>query len=132
MFVSRVRVDLTSSTSGAVVAYSPILNGPLLSVRYSSGGTLGTTAVLTLTNEGTDEACYTKAIGSAGATVRPRAVVCKSTSGTIYNTTGTANPVTDYFEFANERLKCSIGGTTASDLTGTLLVAMGGHAGSTA
>lgn len=126
MYVQRYSVAITGSTAAAATAaYSPVLNGRLLSVRYSSGGTISSTAVLTLTNEGTDEAYYAKAIGSAGASFRPRGAICKTTGTGIYQTTGTANPIVDYLELANERLKCTVSKSTASGLTGTLLIAVG-------
>ncbi len=126
MYIAKHSLTLIESTAlGGDTDYTPILNGRLLSIRYSSGGTLSSTAVLTAKNEGANETCYAKAIGSAGVAFRPRPTVCGSTGTTIYRTTGTANPVTDYFEFANERLKLTIGASTAAGLTGTFIIAVG-------
>ena len=122
MFAQKHTVTLTGSTAGAVTGYTPVLNGALSSVRYSSGGTLSSTALLTIANEGTDETMYSKALGSAAATVRPRMAVCRSTGTTVYNTTGTANPVVDYGVFANERAALTIGKTTATGVTGTFIL----------
>lgn len=124
MHISRVNVSITGSTATSV-AYSSIVTGRLLSVRYSSGGTISSTAVLTIANETTDETAFTKAIGSASTTYRPRLPICTSAGVTIQNTTGTANPVSEPCEFANERIRCSVGKSTASGQTGTLIFAIG-------
>lgn len=122
--IERKTVSITGSTAGTTT-YSGILNGYLLSVRYSSGGTISSTAPITFTNEGTDETICIKAMGSAGTTVRPYATICQSTGRTIYQTTGTTNPVMVPHEFAYERMKITIGKTTGTQ-TGTLLVAVQG------
>jgi hypothetical protein len=125
MWFERHSVTLTGTTATAgSIGYTPMLNGRLYSIRYSSGTSpvLGTTTVLTVTNMGTDEVYYAKAVGTSAVTIRPRMSVSRSTGGIIYNTTAATQPVAECGELANERLSISIGKTTASGLTGTFII----------
>lgn len=111
---TRISIPLVGSTGGSV-AYSTPLNGKLCSIRYSSGGTISATAPVTVANEKTDESYFVKAIGSGSVTWRPAKAICDSTGGALATYT--------YPEFAFERAKCSVGATTVSGQTGTLLLA---------
>ncbi len=126
MYVQKISVTLASSSTGAasVAVYTPVLDGRLLSVRLSTDGTLSSTAVTTITNEGTGEAVLTKAL-AAGTTYRPRATLCGLTGTAIYHTTGTANPQTDYLTLANERLKFAVGACAAAGQSGTVKLHIG-------
>lgn len=126
MYYQRHSVTITAtSTGGGASAYTPMLNGKLKSIRYSSGGTLSVAAIFSVTNEGTDESYYSKAVGSAGVTFRPRMATVTSAGVAIGHTTGSTMPVSECGELANERLKLTIATSTAASLTGTFLLGVG-------
>ena len=124
MFAIRHEVVATTTAgSSTVTAYTPMVNGRLISIRLKGGHTFGSTGTVTVTNEGTGESLTVSALGStAGFTKYPRATVVTSTGGAIKPSTGSAMP--DYMVLANERIKAVVAKAGASH-TGTFVFTIG-------
>lgn len=122
MFAQRFTVPVTTIADGSATAFSPVINGQLVSIQYVkpvSGG-YSDGVGFTITNETTGETLWTQSAVNASTLVSPRQAT-HTTAGvaSLYAAAGTA--VTAPLYLANDRIKIVItsGGNV---LTGSFVI----------
>lgn len=118
-FIQRDTVSVTTAADGTATAYSSVLNGKIVSIRYVKTD-FATGVDFTITAEATGETIWTQNDVNASVTVAPRQAT-HSTAGAaaLYAAGGAA--VNDQIAIANDRVKIVIaqGGDTK---TGTFYI----------
>jgi len=113
-FIQRETVVVTTGADQTAVAYSPVMTGKIVSVRYVKGD-FADGVDFTITSEATGETIWAQADVNASVTVAPRQAT-HSTAGaaSLYASGGQA--VNDMIAIAKDRIKISIaqGGDTKS------------------
>lgn len=126
MYLQRIAVALAVDASGDQTAYSEVVSGRVIAIRYVVDGTnpLATGADLTITGETTGTPIITITnIGTSSVGFMPRQATCDVTgAASLYAAGGTA--VTDKIAIAGERIKVVVaqGGTSK---VGTLYFMIG-------
>jgi hypothetical protein len=109
MYIKKEVIDVTTDATGNATAYSPIINGRILSVIYTKDGSnpFAVGVDFNITLEDTPQPVWAENNVDASATRSPRQVT-HGTDGAplLYAATGTN--VEGYIAAANERVKFSI------------------------
>jgi hypothetical protein len=106
MHAERHTIAITTAADGTATAYSPMITGRILTVRYVKPGTdpLADTVDMTMTLEATGQAVLSKTDVSASFTAAPRqATHDVDGAASLYAAGG--EPVEDHICAATDRLK---------------------------
>lgn len=114
-YAERHIVSLTTDTSGNATGYTPVVMGPIRTIRYIADGTapFDGTADFTITLEATGESVLAKTDVAGSFTAAPRqATHAVDGTASLYAAGGTA--VTDQIVAARDRVKIVVaqGGST--------------------
>jgi hypothetical protein len=91
MHADRHIVSVTTASDGSATAYTPVVTGRVLSIRYLKTD-FADGSTITVTAEATGEAIWTETGVNASATRYPRAQVCGPTGTALtYDGTRTIN-----------------------------------------
>jgi len=112
MAIKRHTVTVTTASSGAATAYSPVLSGRLSQIRYVKTD-FANGVDFTITAESTGETLWTEADVNDSATRAPRQAT-HSTAGVAALYAGSGQAVNDKIVLAADRVKIVIasGGDT--------------------
>jgi hypothetical protein len=110
LYVQKYVVDITTSADdGTATAYTPMVNGRVLSIQYIKDSTVAFTdgVDFSVKTADTDQSIWVQTNVDASAIVAPRQAT-HSTAGiaALYAAVGTA--VNDFVYVANERIKIAI------------------------
>jgi hypothetical protein len=111
----RLKVTVTTASDGSATAYSPRVNGRLISIQYVKPGSGSYTdgVDFTITSEATGETLWTESDVNATARRYPRAATHSALGvAALYAAAGTA--VQDKIVLANDRVKIVLASGGAS------------------
>ena len=130
-FVHRETVVVTGSSTGDTTAFTAVVTGKILLVKYTRPATtpLSSDADFTVTTEDTSQSVWSQSNVDATTEVRPRAAT-HTTAGvahTFGSTTASTDVILEPVVLANERIKIVIaqGSTTGAATAGTFDVLIG-------
>jgi hypothetical protein len=121
MYIERHSVAITTAADGSATAYSPVVTGRVLAIRYVKD-TFDNGIDFTVTVENTGEAIWAQSDVNASATVYPRVGVHDAV-GVAATTDGT-RLLRDYVHVSQDRIKIVVaqGGNVKA---GTVIVIVG-------
>lgn len=130
-FIHRETVVVTGSSTGDTTAFTEVVTGKILLVKYTRPGSipLSSASDFTVTTEDTSQSIWSQSNVDATTEVRPRAAT-HTTAGvahTFGSTTSGADVILEPIVAANERIKIVIaqGSTTGAGTAGTFDVLIG-------
>lgn len=113
-YARRHTLILTTAAGGAVIGFTPVINGPIFAVIYVKDD-FADTVDFAITGEETGQNIWTEANVTAAKTVAPRQPT-HSQAGVASLYAAVGEPVEGLIHIANERVKVSVtaGGDTKS------------------
>ncbi|HUX02261.1 MAG TPA: hypothetical protein VMY35_14950 [Phycisphaerae bacterium] len=105
MHVERHEIEVTTAVGGAVTAYSPVITGRILAIRYAKTD-FAAGVDFTITVESSGEGLWTEENVDASKIVYPTAQVHDVVGQTL--TMEGSEPLTDRIHVANDRVKIVI------------------------
>ena len=107
-YVTRHTVSVTTDAGGDATAYTPTVNGRVLTVIYTKDD-FANGVDFTITTESTAQSVWVESDVNASATVAPRQPTHAAADGSASLYAGSGEPVETYVWTANERVKIVIG-----------------------
>ena len=116
-YAERHVVAVTTATDGTGTAYSPVVSGRVMTVRYLRG-TLATTAAITISAEATGEALCSE-VFATDATRYPRVPTHTGSGGVVLFGSTVSYGVLEPMVVAEDRLKVVVG-SGGDSMSGTI------------
>lgn len=124
MALRRFVIPITVDENGDAEAYSPVLSGKLVSIRYVKDDFAGDDLAFVITSEANGETLWAEEDVTASATRHPRAAT-HTTAGAAALYADAGQPVLDKIALSQDRVKFAIAGA-GDETSGTFHVTIDG------